>query len=153
MGLDMYLTKKTYIGANYEFNEIGGTLELTREGSPIPIKLNRVVSIDERIGYWRKANQIHNWFVENVQGGEDDCKQYYVELDQLKQLVEVCKSVVDDISLAEELLPTRKGFFFGAYEYDEYYIQDLEDTIEMLTPVIEELEQSQHADIYYQSSW
>jgi hypothetical protein len=153
MGLDMYLTKKTYIGANYEFNEIGGTLELTREGSPIPIKLNRVVSIDERIGYWRKANQIHNWFVENVQGGEDDCKQYYVELEQLKQLVEVCKSVVDDISLAEELLPTRKGFFFGAYEYDEYYIQDLEDTIEMLTPVIEELEQSKHADIYYQSSW
>ena len=78
MGLDMYLTKETYIGANYEFNEIGGTLELTREGSPIPIKLNRVVSISERIGYWRKANQIHNWFVENVQGGEDDCKKYYV---------------------------------------------------------------------------
>ena len=153
MGLDMYLTKETYIGANFEFNEIGGTLELTKGGSPIPIKFNRVVSISERIGYWRKANQIHNWFVNNVQGGEDDCESHYVTLNQLKQLVKACKSVVDDISLAEELLPTREGFFFGAYEYDEYYIQDLKDTIEMLTPVIEEMEQSQHADIYYQSSW
>ena len=29
--------------------------------------------IIEQVGYWRKANQIHNWFVENVQDGEDDC--------------------------------------------------------------------------------
>lgn len=153
MGLDMYLTKETYIGANYEFNQIGGTVELTREGRTIPIKFNRIVSVTERIGYWRKANQIHNWFVENVQGGVDDCGRYYVSLDQLKQLVNTCKEVLDDITLAHDLLPRKRGCFFGEETYGDYYIQDLEDTIEMLTPVIEEMETSENADIYYQSSW
>jgi len=36
-------------------------------------------SISENVGYWRKANQIHGWFVENIQDGEDDC-QYHREV-------------------------------------------------------------------------
>ena len=31
--------------------------------------------IMEMVGYWRKQNAIHNWFVENVQDGIDDCDQ------------------------------------------------------------------------------
>ena len=27
----------------------------------------------EEVGYWRKANAIHGWFVRNVQNGKDDC--------------------------------------------------------------------------------
>lgn len=149
----MYLRKKTYIGANYEHNEVVGTIEIKKCGEVIPINFNRVTEIEESIGYWRKANQIHNWFVENVQDGEDDCDEYYVELDKLKQLVDLCKQVVENPSLAEELLPTCKGFFFGSSEYDEGYFTDIHDTIAMLEPVIEEMEQSKHADIYYQSSW
>lgn len=30
------------------------------------------------IGYWRKANHIHNWFIKNVQNGKDDCSVYEV---------------------------------------------------------------------------
>lgn len=29
-------------------------------------------SIWQEIGYWRKANHIHKWFVDKVQGGDDD---------------------------------------------------------------------------------
>lgn len=35
-------------------------------------------SISEQVAYWRKANQIHRWFVNIVQGGEDDCNPYEV---------------------------------------------------------------------------
>ena len=153
MGLDMYLTKKTYIGANYAHNEVEGTIELKSCGEVIPIKLDRVVSIDERIGYWRKANQIHRWFVDNIQGGEDDCKEYYVDIKKLKELVELCKQVAETPSLADDLLPSYKGCFFGSYEYDEWYFMDIHNTISMLEPVIEEVENSKGADIYYQSSW
>ena len=153
MGLDMFLTKETYIGANYAHNEVKGTINLEVGGETVPIRLDRVVSIEESIGYWRKANQIHNWFVQNVQDGEDDCDKHYVELDKLKQLVEVCKQVAQNPNLAEELLPTCEGFFFGSSEYDEWYFMDIHNTINMLEPVIEEMEQSKHADIYYHSSW
>jgi hypothetical protein len=49
----------------------------------------------EGVGYWRKANAIHKWFVENVQGGEDDCGRYEVEQGVLKELREVAQEVVD----------------------------------------------------------
>ena len=28
------------------------------------------------IGYWRKSNQIHKWFVDNIQEGVDNCATY-----------------------------------------------------------------------------
>ena len=78
MGLDMSLTKKVYIGAQYEHNQVTGTIDLYSAGKPILIELKKVTYIEEEAGYWRKANAIHRWFVENVQKGEDDCRDYYV---------------------------------------------------------------------------
>jgi hypothetical protein len=50
--------------------------------------------VEFTIGYWRKANQIHNWFVENVQGGEDECEPHDVSREQLTELREVCLRVL-----------------------------------------------------------
>ena len=46
------------------------------------------------VAYWRKANHIHQWFVENVQGGEDECKPHSVSREQLKELREMCLRVL-----------------------------------------------------------
>lgn len=51
-------------------------------------------SIDVMICDWRKANQIHNWFVQNVQNGVDDCSAYEVSKEQLEQLLEICTNVL-----------------------------------------------------------
>ena len=97
--------------------------------------------------YWRKANQIHNWFVENIQEGKDDCGTYQVSGRKLKELVNLCKEVLQNFKQAEELLPTREGFFFGSTAYDEDYYEDLHNTIEQLKDIDDE-------DIYeYTSSW
>ena len=105
MGLDMYLNKKTYVGANYDFNNVTGTLALKRNDVPIPINLNKIRYILEEQAYWRKANQIHRWFVNNVQEGVDDCGIYEVYGEQLLELVELCRRVLADHSLADSLLP------------------------------------------------
>ena len=157
MGLDMYLTRKKYIGAKYAHNNVTGTIDIKSNGISIPIDFSKVRYIDEEVGYWRKANAIHNWFVENVQDGEDDCREYYVEADKLLELLNICKAVKEDHSLAEELLPTVSGFFFGSTEYDEYYFQDIQDTIDMLTQILAEEEEYNknkfYSDFTYQSSW
>ena len=103
--------------------------------------------------YWRKANQIHNWFVENVQGGVDDCKEYHVSQEKLKELVTLCKkvllekSVLQNKELAKELIPTTSGFFFGSTEYDDYYFEELQDTINALENL------DPNCDYYYRASW
>jgi len=136
--------------------------------------------------YWRKANHIHGWFVDNVQDGQDDCKQYYVDLDAISQLRVVCEKVIDasrlvrgsilvskawnlkrktwderrepgrvikDPTVAKELLPGRTGFFFGNYEYDEFYLDDVYNTRDWASRMIVEIQSGVPGDIYYRSSW
>lgn len=141
------------------------------------------VSIISDIGYWRKANQIHNWFVTNVQDGEDDCGEYEVSKEQLEELLDICREVlaaselvdgkiqngwrikngveepiiedgktIADPSVAELLLPTSSGFFFGGTNYDEYYYDDIEHTIEILESTLRDVD-FEHEIVFYSSSW
>jgi len=179
MGLDMYLYRKTYV-KNWEHMTEEDKTNIVLTGDRTKgIDTNKISEIVEEFGYWRKANAIHNWFVENVQGGVDDCKEYHVETFYLKELLNLVNKVLDssklvdgvinngwkyskgkrkeikvkgkkveDSSVAEDLLPTRSGFFFGGTDYDEYYIEDLKDTKKILEEAL-----AKGGDFYYQSSW
>jgi hypothetical protein len=158
MGLDMYLERHYYYGGKYrgeDWNKEGHTLDIDGKFvSENNIQKEKINSIIVDGAYWRKANQIHRWFVENVQEGNDDCGQYFVTREKLEELFETCKRVLkalenDDINTAKELLPTLEGFFFGDYEIDEWYKENIEDTIEMLEPLLAK----DSADLYYSSSW
>ena len=150
MGLDMYLTKKVYVGANYEHNGVTGTIDVYKNGEKVNVNFGKVVYIEEDAGYWRKANAIHNWFVENVQGGVDECQTSYVDQDDLKVLLELVNEVLNDHSLADELLPTTSGCFFGNTDYDEWYFNGLENTKEILENILED---ESGGEYYYSSSW
>ena len=102
------------------------------------------------IGYWRKFNALHNWFVDNCQNGTDDCGEYPVSIDDIDEVLGVLKQVKENHELAPELLPTTSGFFFGSTDYDEYYFDDVDETIELFEKILKE-----HPDdeFIYQSSW
>ena len=164
MGLDMYLTKKTYIGAEYEHREVAGKIDLTIKGQPVNINFNRVQTIVEKVGYWRKANQIHNWFVQNVQNGDDDHGEHSVSRELFQSLLDDINTVLkakdtpEEEGAIEDLLPPTEGFFFGSTEIDEWYWKDLEDTkdlIEKLLVEMDEDEKNEHLwiDYYYTASW
>lgn len=167
MGLDMYLTKEIYIGANYEHNNVRGKIELTTgpDNAPVKVDVSRVSEITEHVGYWRKANAIHNWFVQNVQDGVDECQKSWVSYEQLQELKCGCETVLlildssDPISIEEDykkwdpcilenidMQPT-EGFFFGGTAIDSWFYQGMEDTIK----IIESLDKD--GVYYYQTSW
>jgi hypothetical protein len=149
MGLDMYLDKRTYV-KHWEHNgDDNYEVKVTKKDEPTKIDPKKVKYIIEEAGYWRKANQIHRWFVLNVQGGEDNCGDYYVDSSQMRELLELCKKVQADHSLAEELLPSASGFFFGGTEYDEWYFNDIATTITILEEALED----ENGEYYYSSSW
>ena len=67
-------------------------------------------SIFTEVGYWRKANHIHSWFVENVQGGNDDCSYYTVKEDNFVDLKKTCEKVV---SLNPYSIDENSEFFYS----------------------------------------
>jgi hypothetical protein len=153
MGLDMYLTRKTYVKQwSHQKPEDQFEVTITKGGKPYDvIDISNVTNIEEEVGYWRKANQIHRWFVENIQNGVDNCGEYSVSKGELEELRNICTEVFNDHSKAEELLPSAAGFFFGNTDYDEWYYNDVEHTIEIIDKIFSESDGNQ--DIYYSSSW
>lgn len=115
------------------------------------------LTISVTVAYWRKVNAVHSWFVENVQEGRDECQQSYVRRDQLVELRAVVLTAIDayrggDMQAAEEVLPTRSGFFFGSTAMDDGYLADLDDTVGQLDRVLNH-PRSEQVDYYYQASW
>lgn len=153
MGLDMYLSAEKYVkdwAHNYEDGAIPDDTPAKQIQTIIDVPFP-VSEVRCQVMYWRKANHIHNWFVNNVQGGEDNCESHYVSVTQLAALVQVCKDVLNDRSKAAELLPTASGFFFGGTEYDDYYFDDIERTIAALEKLV--ADPPENLTFYYQSSW
>lgn len=187
MGPDQYLEARTcnvggYAGvrkASYGNSEEVRTYDAIMEACGLTDTELEVRSIDLSfsVGYWRKANAVHQWFVRNVQNNEDDCEAHYVSNEDLLKLLAVCKNILStvdkgepeveesygyisesfpdltlDTELADSTLPTQSGFFFGGTAYDEYYVEDLERTVD----IIEKLQKSKFWDnfnFYYRASW
>jgi hypothetical protein len=103
---------------------------------------------------WRKANQIHKWFVENIQDGEDDCGIYEVEFDKLMDLQGIVETVASNPQKwGPKLLPTRKGFFFGNTEYNQWYEEDIQITKKHLNDIERNYYAKPETRFYYSSSW
>ena len=147
MGLDMYLTAKRYI---YDFDDEGTALRDALKD--LSVNGMEVKELSYRAGYWRKANHIHKWFVDNVQGGVDNCGEYLVSVEDLQKLLALVNEVLTHTNKADKLLPTTNGFFFGSDLYDEGYYDDLIHTKAIIENVLSIVELRKY-DIYYSSSW
>lgn len=133
----------------------------------------------EEIGYWRKANMVHKWFADNC-GADDceyypvsraqmeklleTCKtvlENTVLADGMvksgevwsdgkwKPIMEEGKFILDS-SVAKELLPTCSGFFFGNTDYNQWYVRDVENTVEIVGNALNDYDD---AEFYYYPSW
>lgn len=194
MGLDMYLKRGKKIPGR-DFNHIKKLNELVCEYGDESVKEAykdfilecgqhfKWYSFFEEVCYWRKANQIHKWFVDNVQDGVDDCDYYEVTKEDIEKLLNVCKEVLEKTitekgqvengktlkdgewisnyeegliitnpEVAEELLPTQDGFFFGGTGYDEWYLEDLKHTVEEFEKLLKEFDFDNNY-LVYTSSW
>lgn len=164
MGLDMYLEARKYV-AKIDWSSVPEgsrsyssytTPEYSAIVSTLPEGIDEFgdvsgAQVSVTIGYWRKANAIHNWFVEKCAGGEDKCQDIYVYQDKLIELSALVNEVLENPEKGKELLPTASGFFFGSTEYDEWYIRDLERTKSILDKALA-LDDGEF-DIVYRASW
>ena len=156
MGLDQYLYASTF-RASFDWRgeenkkQFAEVSEALNAGSLMDKVDFGTATIQFKVGQWRKANHIHKWFVDNVQGGEDDCREYSVSRESLQELKSLCLKVMADQSQAESLLPREQGFFFGSEEVDEWYFEDVKYTLELIYHLL--TDQFEDYEFHYQSSW
>lgn len=156
----MYLEGRRFISGYPHAGEMENQLfnQVAEAAGMGAINDERYATVSVNLAYWRKVNHIHDWFVRNVQDGEDDCRPYYVSREQLQELHDLCRRVVEAGSqeVAKELLPTSSGFFFGETEYGEYYFDQTDWTARRITEILNAVPENggmTGIDFYYNSSW
>lgn len=146
MGLDMYLTRTT------RFHGMEPEMLALMSFPPI-VKAHRVRTVTEELGYWRKANAIHAWFVREVQNGTDDCGTYTVQKYHLEKLLDLTGRILDDPMCASRLLAPQDGFFFGSTTYDDdFYYWQIEVTSRILIEALDDFDDTS-SWYEYRSSW
>ena len=105
----------------------------------------------EYVGYWRKAYVIHDWFVENVQDGEDDYEVHAVSKEQLEELRTICKDILSGKTRPEDTLPDYHGLTPNYQEYGEDYMYALQTTVEILDKLFAQTNWETQT-IFYQGS-
>jgi hypothetical protein len=165
MGLDMYLTatksiEKINWKALQEDSQLGldspqvinpqfSSLVEATQLTDVAIDIYSA-SVQVTCAYWRKANQIHNWFVTNIQKDIDNCGEYYVSHERLLELKTICEQAYNEKN--PNILMPLDGPFFGGKDVDQYYWGDIKDTIEQLNRILA-LPDFKELSFTYQSSW
>lgn len=120
------------IATNYDFKihpYTNGILDLPE----LKEKLDKEVemSYEEYNAYFRKVNFIFYYFDRTIGKMHD---QYYafVEPEDVDDLIDRCERVLKNHELAQSLLPTQDGFFFGSTDYNDWYFSDVKDCLKQM---------------------
>ena len=161
MGLDQYLYAKKYV-SKFDYSDAQNRVITQEYMDLIPMDTPDItqygefagITVTYPVGYWRKANAIHNYFVQKLGGGEDNCQEMWVSRVHLVDLRGRCVDVLkadNTEEVAKEVgLETVSGFFFGDTEYGDWYKDDLRLTIDICSKV---LALPDEYSLHYQASW
>lgn len=95
-----------------------------------------ITTVSVLAGYWRKANAVHNWIL-NQTGEDDNCQNIDISKETLQAFLVDINHVLDSRksksedeaeSIAVEVIPPTEGVFFGDSDIDDYYYESLVDT-------------------------
>lgn len=99
----MYAFRRTIVkNWEHESPEERYTVRVRRGGEPVKgLNEKNIAYVEEEVMTWRKANQIHYWFVKNQQSGNDNCGTYHVSFDDLELLRDDCDKVLVNSKLVD----------------------------------------------------
>lgn len=130
MGLDMYLERR-----KKKTNNVIDTI------------INQKY---EEVFYWRKAYAINDYF-DNLVNGLENLKKYSVSFEDIRELKNRIVRILNDHSLASELLPTQISLLAEDTVYDNFYFKKLEDTLQGLKRITEK--DFEEYDYFYSAWW
>lgn len=130
------------------------------------------------VAYWENVPMIHNWFVLNVQQGQDDGRQYMVSKKHIKQLYDICREVynktylktqgtiIKNVYIDNEIVPIAEPKrvisnprhaikllpipkdWLNIYNYDIRYYNEVKYTIDVCANILEHFDFNRYYLIY-----
>lgn len=114
-------------------------------------KLQREIEMSylEYDAHFRKVNFLFAYY-ENQGKMVDECFAL-TDTDDIDDIISRCERVLKDHKLANTLLPTQSGFFFGSTDYDEWYFKDVKNCLNQMKKYRKLLTDGVTAFVYF--SW
>ena len=94
----------------------------------------------KELAYFRKVNFLIPFFENYYSSKINNLEDFEITKSSILELKDRCEQVLNDRTLAKDLLPTHGGFFFGNINYDEYYYDDVVDVLENCNALLPEFD-------------
>ena len=125
MGLDQYITirHKSTNRSYQKYTDYWNLSEKERKGKKCPDCPDK----DFIVGKWRKSNQIHKWFVDNIQNGVDDCGRYVITRQDIIKLKELCEKIISFTTKSEKpakIYEDGNGVSYECWQVPTYTISE-----------------------------
>lgn len=145
----------------------------------LDIYFNKRNKARKEIAYFRKVNFLVKYVDEVLGREVDNCRDVVLEKEDIEELVRRCGTVIDSLKnskkkevqyetgwcngettyatkkvftgtkVAEELLPTMNGFFFGSTDYDEDYLDNVKQVKEDMERILKEVDFDTEEVVFY----
>ena len=155
MGLDIYISRRVFIGAMYRSRVITGKIELFSNGKLIPIKQESISSVTEELYHGSKTWWLWKWLEKEVpELLESNGAEHMISVDMLQKLCRICEKISAakvsdtffDLCKNELHYPIRK-------DIDPIVLQSFIQEIEQLAETLKNVEYQSDVDFYIAVSW
>ena len=154
MGLDIYISKKTFIGAMFHASGIGGIISLTKRGKQIPIKLQRVAYVIEDIYHGSKTHWLLDWLNRELPEELMNAKGCEISEDVMDRLHRVCVEVLAHRNSPDFREICREKLHCDLKpEIDKEALELFLDEVEELATATDPSEKTDEAVFYVSASW
>lgn len=107
----------------------------------------------KELAYFRKVNFLIPFFEGFFNTEIENLEDLELTKESVEELRDRCERVLNDRTLAKDLLPTRGGFFFGSINYDEYYYDDVVDVLDNCNALIQEFDNLKEGESIIFNIW
>ena len=97
----------------------------------------------------RKLNVIQGYFEEKYD--IENLDTIDISINDIDSLHKNAKKILQnkDLELAKTLLPIQQGFFYGNYEYNEYYWEDVQEVFQITKDILNFYDENKHFIQYW----
>ena len=116
----------------------------------LDIYFSRIKKISDDLAYFRKVNFLVGFVEEQTQDYVPNLQGIEFTKEMAEALKDRCELVLANHGLAQILLPTTKGCFFGNYEYNDIYFEEVKGVLDELNntiiPLYEDLDEDEYVE-------
>ena len=154
MGLDVYLSKKTFIGAMFNATGVSGIISLTKRGKKIPIELRRVAYVIEDIYHGHKTYWLHNWLNLELLEAPANSEEREIDDEVVDRLHQACIEVLAHRNMTDFRKVCKEKLNCDLNpEIDEEALEDFLGEVEELATATDPSEKTDDAIFIVSVSW